>query len=331
FTTATVAIVPPTMAIQKATPSLRMFAGPGQYDRTQIATVDTNQSWMGGSYPVSYSFTISDYTLNPTINELHEFFIPLNYDSGGVLNQYTDYSTAANNFRLLITGGAAGTSTMYAQLDWKTNLVNANPDHVILNVTNDTGIGTWTMTFNSATSGTLTAPGAAPAAFSLPAEVASQFANPLVVFLGVQPDPVANIGQHVDFTKFQTANVAAPGVPVNADFSTWSTIDSNLLLTASVSAAGNRLVLASTNDAWWVNWTYPDYNTVLATRPALSGTVPWKTPLFYNGSNTVYQGNMGPQVWSLIPSAGLPTVDGTTNGTKSANAFFRLSLPGPAQ
>ncbi len=91
FTTATVVIAPPTMSIQKAKPGLRLFAGPTQYARTQIATVDTNQSWVGGTYPVSYSFTISAYDVNPPINELHWFFIPLGYDSGGVIDQYTDY------------------------------------------------------------------------------------------------------------------------------------------------------------------------------------------------------------------------------------------------
>ncbi len=219
---------------------------------------------------------------------------------------------------------------MFATLDWKTNLLNSNPTNVLLIVTNDTGIGTWTMTFNSATSGTLTTP-TTNVSFTLPADMAAQFANPMVVILGVQPDPVANIGQHVDFTHVQTAGVASPGVSVSSDFTTGTSIDTNIWRTASVSADGTRLVFASSNAAWWVSWTYPDGGSILGTRPDLSGAVDWKTPLYYNGSNSVFQGNMGPAVWSLIPTGGLPTVDGTTNGTKSANAFFRISSPGPAQ
>ena len=70
-------ILPPTVAIQKAVPALRIFAGStaNTYDREELATVDGSQSWVGGSYPVSYSFTLLSYP-NNNINQTHIFLVP---------------------------------------------------------------------------------------------------------------------------------------------------------------------------------------------------------------------------------------------------------------
>jgi len=330
FTTAPVPIVPPTMAIQKAPHAVRMFAGPSQYDRTQLLAVDTNLSWVGGSYPVTYSFDVTDADINPTINEFHLFWTPVNSVQGGVLNAFTDYSTASNNFRLLMTGGAAGSSAMIAQLDWKTNLVNSNPDHVALRITNATTKGTWKVTFNSATAGTLTAPGASPAPFSIPADVAATFANPLAFFIGIQPDPVPNIGQYIDLAKVQISGVAAPGGAINTDFTTATSIDTNVWTSASVSTAVMRLVPDSSS--LWVSSGYPDYGAVVTTTPTLFGAVPWKTAAYYTGYDTnLLNTLLGQRAWHLLPSSAMPTIDGNSNSVKSANAFFRLQSPAPAE
>ncbi|HEV2437050.1 MAG TPA: hypothetical protein VG077_13725 [Verrucomicrobiae bacterium] len=328
------AITPPTMGIQKAPAALRIFAQGGQYSRTQIATVDTNQSWVGGSYPVSYSFTLSGYNPNVAVNEFHAFWIPLNYNSGS-LNQYSDYSTAANTVRLLITQAAASSETVVAQLAWKTNLLNSNPNNVIATVTNSTMVGTWTVTFSSATDGTLTAPGASPVAFTtIPAAAAATFANPLVYEFGMQPDPTTSIGAYVDVTHAQTVNVAT-GVPVNSDLTT-GTIDTNIWLTGSVSTAnGVGLVPVNpVNTPWWVYWTTPDLGFGFGTKADIGNkSIAWKTPNYYanyptNGPTVLTE---GAYKWELVPAAGLPTVDGTSNGVKAATAFFSLQNPAPAQ
>lgn len=330
FTTAAVPPAPVTMKIEKAKPGLRMFAGLSQYARGQLVGVDTNQSWVGGTYPVSYSFTLSGYDINPPLNEFHVFWTPMNFVQGGAINQFTDYSTASNNFRLQIVGGAAGTPTVTANLSWKTNAVNANPDHVALTITNNTATGNWNVTFNSATSGTLTAPGAAPAAFSLPADVAATFANPLAFFIGVQPNPTEAIGQHVDLTKVQTVGVAAPGVAINSDFS--SPLDTNIWSLAATASAA-MLVQVTNSTSWWVASSYPDSGAVLATRPDVAGAVPWKTPNYYTGysTNGYFQMTMGTNTWTLLPATVLPTVDGSSNGVKAARAFFRTQSPAPAE
>lgn len=335
FTLADVPITPPTLALEKARTGLRMFAGPSQYNRTQIVSVDTNQSWVGGTYPVSYSFTISKYEVNPPLNEFHMFLTPMNYIQGGAIDQYTDYSTASNNFRLVIVGGAAGTPTVTATLDYKTNTINANPNQVVLNITNQTANGTWTVTFTSATAGTLTAPGASPAAFSLPTDVAATFANPVVAFFGVQPNPVNTIGSHVEITHVQTANVATPGVPVNSDFTAVTAIDTNIWRTAGVSADAANLVIVDAAKAWWVNWGYPDTGFRLTTKADLgNGAVPWKTPQYYTGydtNNPLRQRYVGNRVATLVPTAALPTPTGASNGVPATSAFFRMQKPDPAE
>jgi hypothetical protein len=330
FTTAAVPIVPPVMTIQKATPGLRVFAGSaGQYDRAQLVSVDTNQSWVDGTYPVTYSFTVSEYADNPPVNEIHVFLTPLNFDAGQAVNQFTDYSSASNNIRLQIVGGASGSSTVAYNLAWKTNLINSNPTNVLFTATNSTPVGTWAITFSNATDGSVTAPGSAPVPFSLPPDVSMQFTNPLVAFFGVQPNSTAAIGQYVTFTKIQTTGVA--GVPINADF-TGGVLDTNIL-GLYAAAMPSSLVPVSPADAWWVAWTYPDYGAMPVTKPDLTSTVPWKTPLYYTGYNTnsIFQSKMGSQTWVLLPPNAAPTVDGTSNGVPSPNAFFRVQNVAPVQ
>jgi hypothetical protein len=335
FTMGDVPIAPPVLAIEPAQKGLRLFTGPGQYDRTQLASVDTNQSWVGGAYPVTYSFTISKYLTDPPLNEFHMFLTPVNYIQGGGIDQYTDYSTASNNFRLLIVGGAPGTPTVTATLSYKTNIINSNPTQTVLTITNETANGTWTVTFNSATTGTLTGPGASPAAFSLPAEVAGTFANPLVAFFGVQPNPLDAIAQHVEVTHIQTANVAAPGVPINSDFTMGAAIDTNIWRTASVSANASNLVIVDAAKAWWINWGFPDSGFNLTTKANLGDTaVPWKTPHYFTGydtNNPVLRKYVGNRVTALIPVGALPTASGLSNGIPAGAAFFRMENPAPAE
>jgi hypothetical protein len=298
-----------------------------------LVAVDTNQSWVGGTYPVSYSFDISAYDVNPPINEFHLFLTPLAFDQGGVVNEYTDYSTASNNLRLIITGGVAGNppSAVLAQVDWKTNIINSNPTQIALSITNPTMIGTWTLTFNSPSTGTLKAPGATPAAFTIgDPNVSTDFANPMAFFIGVQPDPTTAIGQHLEMTGVRTAGVASPGVPINSDLTTG--IDTNIWSMAATELTTWMLAVTNTT-SWWVSSSYPDSGAVLATTPNLTPAVPWQTPHYYTGfdTNGYYEYTLGTNTWRLLPAAALPTVDGNSNSVKSANAFFRLQSPAPAQ
>jgi hypothetical protein len=336
-------IPPPTNSIHKATSALRIFAQGPQYQRTQIATVDTNQSWVGGTYPVSYSCIISGYDPKVAVNEFHWFWLTPAFNSG-TLNQFSDYSTDLNTLRLNITQASPGTGsngTVVAEVRWKVNQLNSNGTNIVLVVTNPTIIGTWTVTFNSATTGTLTPPGGSASPFTInDANIATDFGNPVVWEFGMQPDGTngnssANNGAYVDITHAQTVNVAT-GVPVNSDFTTGS-INTNVWLTSSVSVAnGAGLVpVSSANTPWWISWNTPDLGFGLATKADIGNhAIAWKTPNYYanypsNGPSALNFG--GVYKWELIPTNALPSVDGTSNGVKAANAFWLLQSPVPAQ
>jgi len=360
-------IPPPTLSIQKANPALRIFAGStgAVYDREELATVDESQSWIGGSYPVSYSFKLLDYPAN--INQTHIFLVPVNTSgqanmgNGGTANEYIEYQ-ATNTLWMVI--GPSGTNVT-ASVQWKTNLPNANPgsgtmqvyttnDMVIttntvvnpiytsLVITNSTAVGTWTLTFNSASTGTLTAPGASPVAFTIAdANVASDFANPLVAYFGVQPNTGAGEGEYEDWASISVSSVS--GVNENEDFTKEPTASVSGVW-ANNSALASSLQVISTNNlpAYWVNWTLPAIDYGLATAMAITGNTntppyPWVSPEYYNnytdaGNNNgspvlPNQSQQGNKIWVAVPANDLPTADGSVGGTLAPDAFFELINP----
>lgn len=319
---------PPALSIQKASPGLRVFAGAAAntYDREELATVDTAQSWIGGSYPVTYSFKLSSA---PSLEgwQTHMFLIPTNAatPAGGVYgNQFIDYQ-ASNSVWLQINGSSNGTCT--ANVSWKTNLPNANPNQVAVNITNSTPVGTWTVKFNNANSGTLTAPGASPVPFTIndPA-VSTHFANPMVAIFGIQPQSTAYFGAYVDYANINISGVA--GTPTSDDFTTASSLGANWDITDS--AYTNSIVLVTADHPYWVSWTLPDFGFGLGVAPNLT-TSQWMLPEFYNfyndGNTLPITRQEGTKRWSLIPASSLPTVDATQGGVVSPNAFYRLFNP----
>jgi hypothetical protein len=323
---AVVSNAPPVLSLQKANTGLRIFAGStvNTYDREELATVDTSQSWIGGSYPVTYSFKLLSA---PSLQgwQTHMFLIPTNTAGNAIYgNQYIDYQ-ASNNLWLQINGGSNGTCT--ANISWKTNLPNANPNQVAINITNATPVGTWTVTFNSPSTGTLTAPGAGPVPFTInDANVSTDFANPLVAIFGIQPQSAAYYGAYVDYANINISGVA--GTATSDDFTTKSSIGANWDITDS--AYPNSIVLVTAGNPYWVNWTLPDAGFGLGVVPDLTGST-WYLPEYYNGyengnnlPNTYQEGN---RRWTLIPATTLPTVDTSQGGILSPNAFYRLFNP----
>jgi hypothetical protein len=331
-----VAPPPPTMAIQKATPGLRMFAGStaNTYDRVELATTDQSQSWIGGHYPVSYSFKLLSYPAN--INQTHIFLVPVNTsgqsnmgNSSGSVNEYIEYQ-ATNALWLDIQPAGAGQVT--ASIMWKTNLPNSNPNNTTNVLTNATAIGTWTLTFTSASSGTVTAPGGAQGGFTIAdANVATDFANPLVAYFGLQPNSSSGIGQYEDWGSISVNGVA--GVNENEDFTQETALTGAWNINTLTTTLQSCVQVVSTNTPFWVTWTLPAPNYGLATVGVLqnTNTYPWQLPEHYNSFNdgatipgTANQGNL---VWVLVPISCLPTVDGQPGSALSPTAFFRLFTP----
>jgi len=330
--------LPPTLSIQKATPGLRMFAGStaNTYDRVEVATVDQSQSWIGGS-SVSYSFTLLSYPAN--IGQTMIFLVPVNTIPPGnsvYNNEYVEYQ-ASNAFWLNIQPYPPSGAT--ASIEWKTNLPNSNPTNILVVLTNSTAVGTWTLTFTSASGGTVTAPGGKQAAFTIAdPNVATDFANPVVAYFGLQPNSGAGIGQYEDWGSISVTGVT--GVKENDNFTTDTSFNSGLWNINTLTVALNTCVqLVATNTPYWVSWTLPAVNFGLGTASDIRGSTttaygtqyPWVLPEYYNsyndGNTIPNQATQGSKTWVLVPSTCLPTVDGSQGGVPSKNAFFQLFDP----
>ena len=339
-----ITVVPlPVMAVQKASPSLRIFAGDtsSQYSREEVATVDQNQSWIGGSYPVTYSFTL----LSPPggIGQTHIFLVPVNSTPGANPYGYNglDY-TATNGLWLMLNPGPSA-GTVVATVSWKTNLPNANPyatgGNVALIYTNTGVVGTWTLTFSNNNSGAVTGPGGTPHAFTITnGTVATDFANPVVAYFGLQPNSAAAEGQYEDWASITVTGVV--GTKENEDFTQETSQD----ITASgywrnMSAKATCLAIVPKNvlPAYWLNWTLPAVNYDVGTGTNLlapgSNNTPggWMLPEYYNnytdGNTLPGEAQQGTITWVLVPSTCLPTTDGSQGGVPAKNAFFRLFNP----
>ena len=318
-------VPPPVVSISPTHPAMRLFAGSsGQYDRQEVATADQSQSWIGGSYPVSYSFTVLNVPTN--INQTHLFLIPVNSTPGASPYGYNGVDYTSTN-GLWLTIGATGT----AIVSWKTNQAGSNPYQtgvIALQLTNSTAVGTWTLQFNSASAGSLTPPGGSAAPFTITdPNVATDFANPMVAYFGLQGNN--SPGTYEDWTSISVSGVA--GVNENEDFTKET---SRTLPTRwdNMSAAAADLVIVSTNDlpAVWVIWTLPAQGLSIGSSTNLPASQ-WINPDFYSGyfDNTQPPFGMpqqyGPKTWDLLPADDLPTVSGSAGGPVAPTAFFLLS------
>jgi hypothetical protein len=336
---------PPVMAIQKAIPALRIYAGStvNTYDRAEVATVDGSQSWIGGSYPVSYSFTLLSYP-NNNINQTHIFLVPTSPSllGGNAVhgNEYIEYQ-AANALWLAIGPNGAGRVT--ATVEWKTNAANANPNQTALVFTNSTAIGTWTLTFTDDNHGSVTAPGGSPVGFTITnGTVATDFANPLTAYFGLQPNSTAGEGLYEDWASISVTGVV--GAQENEDFTkessdfdtTYYTSPSGQFICDSSAKSGlgsgslsvYPVFIVRTNlDQYWVNWTLPAIGYALGTKTNLLQTGKWINPAYYSAyfDQTAPRGNpvqLGTKDWELLPTDDLPTVDKSQDGVPAPTAFF---------
>ena len=326
----------PTISVLPAKRGLRIFqqASDAVYTQEGIATVDINQSWVGlatPSTPVSYAITFQgfDTVANYAMNVQ---FVP-NAGTG----PYAVYN--ANNDLLWTIRSGGGVSGFTTALAFKTNSpanVNGSETNVVvapMATTSTNGRGTWTLTFTTDTNGTVTAPDGTSASFVLDPNMAAQFADPMNIFFGTSAGATGGFGQFTDISKIAVTNVG--GLNENDNF----TSETNLDLTVwdpSFSRDAGSVILVPSTPSYWANWNIPDDGFGLETKAGLTGgTNVWFSPNYYGsgtGSTNSTPILMGTTLkWTLIPSGCLPTVDGTVGGTRSPNAFFRLSSPPPSQ
>ena len=331
---------PPTMTLVPTKPGLRVFAQDHTqtYNQEGFGTVDLNQSWVGvatPANPVSYSITFADFD---TVNNytLYAQFLQ-NGNPGDPFGVYNGQNALAWQ----ITHQDSGFTT---RIDWKTNAPQAGQNNnalPLLTTTSTNGRGTWTLTFTNDTDGTVTAPDGTSGSFNLPNDPTwlSDFANPLIIDFGTAPNNPGGWGQWITYSKIAISNVV-DGTEYD-DFTMDDVFNTSLwnpgfsYNSASANNAGS-VFQVSTNTPYWVHWTTPDDGYGLGTKASLnSGTNEWFSPNYYGSGVGVT--NTSPQLmgttlkWTLIPSACLPTVDGTVGGTPSTQGFFRLANPAPTQ
>ncbi len=333
-----IVIPPPTLlAPVAAKPGLRIFAGStaNTFDRQQVFTVGTTNSWIGGTYPVKYSYSLQSY--NPNINQVHLELTP-----GGTVGQYTDYAGPNLLWMVLAPGPANG--QVVCNVQWKTNAPNSNPSHTELSFTNSTALGTWTLVFTSDSTGYVVAPGSVISGstnFTITdTSVATDFADPLQAVFGLQPNTSAGQGQFIDYGMIKITGVAG-----GDEFEDFTTLGSDIVANLTPSGQFNNsasfltasTIIVTTNDAWWVSWTQPANGATLTTSTNLAHPN-WINPGWYSGYTDTnaprvmpFLQPFGPRFWVLLPKDSVPTANGLQNPTPPAaglpapTAFFGLS------
>jgi hypothetical protein len=295
---------PPSMAIEKATPGLRLYASaPGaQYQRQGIRTVTPSYSWVGAGDPVTYSITITDHPKTSGF-QTHIFLIPGN--AIATTDNSPDYGQP--NAVFLDIGGNA--TSGWATFRYKTNEPNGNTflynTGSIASVGSSTVIGTWNLTFNPSGDISLTSPSGGSTNFTMPTAAVALFNGPLYAYFGIQPNNPANYGLGATLGRVQIGGGVA--TPIDDDFS------SGLLNPAfEVVAQHPGGVIPVASDALlWLTWSLPDLGYSAEVTDTVTG--PW-------GQLSVPAVQMFARKRALVRWVDAP-------GNVTGNYFFRLVKP----
>jgi hypothetical protein len=354
---AVIVLPPPTVGgPTKVTPGLRLFAGPtSTIDRTVVYTQNAMQnSWVNATpaAPVTYSMSLQDYNRN-----IQQVMIEL-MGGGTTPTTYGEFADFSGPTTLWLTINPGPTaSSVVAGVSWKTNNPGSNPGDasknpygVMISFTNSTAVGTWGLVFTGPNNGYVIAPGTVvngSTNFTInDGTVTSDFADPVFAAFGEQPNNTAGQGAFVDVGFIGITNTAA-GVQYEDFTKEGSDIiggfTPSVQFNNGMSQTPASVIIQTTNDAWWVNWTQPAIGFTLASTTNLLSNQ-WINPGWYSG----YQDTNAPRVmalpvgfggkfWVLLPKDTVPTAGGQQNpyngssgqpGSASfpaaPNAFFRI-------
>jgi hypothetical protein len=354
----TVQIPPPVVSIQPVTPGLRMFVGSSAtYIREGVITTQgsgESESWVGAGthYPVTYSFQLLSYP--PTgigVTELAilpeaSFNPTANFQTTIYNNSFLDFQDS--NGLYVVIAPFSGNGSVTAAVQWKVGLPSPGTGLTnLISITNSTAIGTWTLTMNNATQGTLTAPGGASKSFTIAdPNVASDFANPAVAAFFEDPNSTAGYGLYEDVGTISITGVASGTQTENFsqeihDFDGGTTSPGGYFQNNYSVDPANLVISRKGLDSYWVSWTQ-DLQNNYALTTATNLQVPlsqWISPIYYSGYNeydeTAPRGvgvNHAPNYWELLPEDCLPTVNGGFQSSPPAidvplapNAFFIMT------
>jgi hypothetical protein len=325
--TAPVVIPPPTMSLAKAGPSgvqITMDDNTAQWQRNAISTPAGSGPYLWnsqGSYPVTYSLTITNF---PAVAS-HAGFEAHLYLANGDTSTAGDQTSGSPDWNVpdififrvenrvntvLTTNGSTITTNFtydaMAQIQWKTNFPGANATNIPVVVFPPSALGTWTVTFVNSTNGTLTGPGITATNFTLPEAAVLNNFSPATSFaqFGMFKNDGANDGHNNGARgTFSHVKFTGAAAPFDDDFSGATLTDKYAWRKTSASA----VQYIPPGSAWLVDWTLPAAGFNAESAAVLAG--PWSNA----GLTNTYTG--GGKVHVLVPSSALPAGNAT---------FFRL-------
>jgi hypothetical protein len=300
---------PPALSIRRDIPGLEINAnitgGAGTYQRQDIRTVDGPYTWINSFTPVTYAFTISSFP-DASYNGFEAHFLLVgNKTNPGA---YGDYNEANVIYlRAFDYGNGFG-----AELRYKINKAFSSIYGPFANASEGgtaasfysapTMIGTWGVTL-SGVNVTLFGPGGQTNVGVLPDNVSTSFDSTVYVYLGINPNGDANIGQAATFS-----GVALTGFDTIGGFN-------------------GSLVDNFTDLNNWTTSVTQDSNGVLLKPAGTRLRLSWPGPA--NGFVLQFEQNAADLFWtdSPLPVQALGTQRVVFSDTATSTGFFQLRKP----
>ncbi len=181
-------------------------------------------------------------------------------------------------------------------------------------------LGTWSLSFTDNTNCSIKAPDGSVTNFTLWAEAAAIFQDPLYAYFGIQPNGTNNtdysrLGQAATFRRIRIDESAGP---INDDFSTGA-LDTGTWIKCAANNTG--IMVTPVDSAFWLSWTTPDpgfTNIWVSSDVSLPRNDQW---IELTGVPQASWLNILDRRTALVPWSALNTALG---GSETNQAFFGL-------
>jgi hypothetical protein len=281
------------LGIQKLTEGLHILNEESQYRRQTLRTTGADYSWVGGTYPKTYSFTVSEAPAVPNY-EVVMYFSPYS----DYPNSFPDYAREnCGVLRLAYSGGSPGAGSPQLTFAYKLNSPAGNgptgnsiydTDSVpssglggrLAAVSDTSFTGTWSITFTSAEDFTLTSPTGTTATGAMLPATSAIFVNPMMVGVGTfNGADTATRANGANECVFSNIKIPSPTDPINDNFPT--SVLNPLFTNAGETNSANFLVTPDTSffvkrsggTAWWLFQESSDLGVTDTWEYRLSGTI----------------------------------------------------------
>jgi len=288
--------------------------GPGsQWDRQSICVpagtaTSVNYSW-GGQTPATYSFSITNFPTPADAPGFEGHIFITTGDSGyNEISGSPDWNVANLAVIRVENGTNGGVVTSF---EWKTNLPNANPDHVVAFQLPSlaSANGTWSLNFSDDSHGSLVGPnGTVLTNFLLDADMMAYFTGPSASFVqvGAFKNDGSNSGKsdNKGFILTSVLMTNINGTLFDDNFATGLTNNYAWRVTSPTA-----ITSIPQGTAYWLKWGLPDIGFTAQSAASLTGN--WDDA----GITYIYTDATGTNRFGAVPFVSLPVGDA---------AFFRL-------